>query len=207
MRAWGGPLAAAGLVELAAHFLSLSWGFTLIVVLFVVTGIRQQANTAQTADLAARHAALVVSVGAVKDTADNALPKSGGTVTGGLTVNGDHHIGGSLYGSGGTLTVADAVTNNGSVTVYANHGVHGNGTYTGDLGTGGLSVAGNSFMPNGSLGSASAPPTGGSAGSTIAGSQYCGAFFTGSGAANWAQGIANKVDAIISNLQANGITN
>jgi hypothetical protein len=122
---WSGPLAAAGLVEVAAHFLSLSWGFTLLTVLFVITGLRQMVNTAQTNDLAARHAALVVQTGAIKDTADtasstasaaqttannaqgtannaqstanNALPKGGGTISGSLEVTGSLTIDWDLH--------------------------------------------------------------------------------------------------------------
>jgi hypothetical protein len=129
-------LAEAGLVELAAHYLSLSWGLALLVILFLITGIRLTASAAKVADVEARHNALVVSVGAVKDTADaasttagNALPKSGGTITGGLTVNGDHHIGGTLYGSGGALAIGD------DTTISANAAV--TGTFYGSGGPGG----------------------------------------------------------------------
>jgi len=199
--------AAAGLVtEAAAHFLSLSWGFALLVFLVVVTGLRQQHNTAQTVDLAARHAALVVSVGAVKDTADtassaasaaqttannaqstanNALPKSGGTITNDLTVNGTHTAG---------YVVADN-----SVTAYGNLGVHGDSTLLGTLSVEGATMPQNE--PNG----VSAPPSGGSPGSTIAGSQYCGSFYSGSGAANWASAITNAHNSLLTTLVNAGV--
>ncbi len=106
---WLKTVAAAGLAEAAAYFLSLSWALMLLMLLFVVTALRAQAASAKAAGTEARLNSLVVATGGVKDTADtaqstatsaqstansaqttanNALPKAGGTVTGGLQVNG-----------------------------------------------------------------------------------------------------------------------
>jgi hypothetical protein len=59
--------------------------------------------------------------------------KTGGTVSGSVTVTGDHTIQGSLFGTGGTVSVGDAmhvVTNDftadGRITAHGNCGVDGN---------------------------------------------------------------------------------
>ena len=103
-------LAAGGLMELMAHFLSIGWGFATMVVMFVIVASRTtltlNAASAKAASAHQRIDVLVPAVGAVKATADGAVQRSGDTVTGSLVVNGNHTIGGSLQGSGGTLSVS-----------------------------------------------------------------------------------------------------
>jgi hypothetical protein len=86
----------AVLTEVLAHFLSLAWGFGMLVVAFIWLAGLMKSASAKTYSAHQRIDVLVPQVAAVRTTANNALPKSGGTVTGSLTVNGNHNIGGSL---------------------------------------------------------------------------------------------------------------
>lgn len=67
-----------------------------------VADAHNAANTAQSTANSAQSTA-----NSAQSTADNALPKTGGSV------NGDLHVYGYLYGSGGTLTCGDALRVNG----------------------------------------------------------------------------------------------
>lgn len=207
---WMATVATAGLAELAAHFLSLTWGFMVLLAAFIVVAVRvtsmATAATSKSALTEQRVNGVVTQLGttnsnvtAVTTTANNALPKTGGTVSGALTVSGNHTVNGNFTANSGATVSgglsSDTLSSSGSTTAFGALGVHGNSTL---LGT--LSISGSSAMPVGGLSGVSAPPTGGSAGSTIAGSQFCGSFFTGSGAATWAQDISNRVDAIVSLL-------
>ncbi len=144
---WVKTVAAAGLAEAAAYFLSLSWAFMLLMLLFIVTALRAQAASAKAAGTEARLNALVPAVGTVKDTADtaqstattaqstansaqttanNALPKSGGTVTGGLTVNATANCNQVIGGwVGGSSSVAGS-TAHFSSSAQADGGFSGN---------------------------------------------------------------------------------
>lgn len=124
-----------------------------------------------------------------------------------FTVGGSHTVNGNMGVQGGTTLVGSSSCSNdfttgGSHTVNSNLGVHGGTTMIGASScSSSFAISGGPGMPNGSLGSAPGPPSGGST------STYAGNFFTGSGAAVWAQGISNTVDAIISALQVNNVTN
>lgn len=195
-------------------------GFIALMGYLVVTAGVSASNTAKVRATEARVNGVVTQLGTTNTnvatamtTANNALPKSGGTVSGNLEVTGSLTVDTNLGVHGGTTLVGSSSCSNDftvgtSLTVDGNLGVHGGTTMIGNSSCSGtFAIDGGGAMPNGSLSAASAPPTGGSAGSTIAGSQFCGSFFTGSGAATWAQGISNKVDAIISALQVNNIIN
>jgi hypothetical protein len=83
-----------------------------IVALFgylAVTASVNVANTAKTRDLSQKHAQLVAAVSPAVS-----LQANGGTIGGNVTVQGDHHIQGSLYGSGGVLPVGDQAQFNAS---------------------------------------------------------------------------------------------
>lgn len=179
-----------------------------------VTALSGTANTAKTRAVAAQHAALVTAVGAtnanvtaVTATANAALPGTGGTVTGDLTVTGSLTVDTNLGVHGGSTLVGDSscsgnFTVGNSLTVDSNLGVHGGSTLVGASSCGGsFSISGGSFMPVGGLGTAPSPPSG-----TGGSSQYCGNFYSGSGAYNWAYDISLKVDAIIAALQSAQVT-
>jgi hypothetical protein len=147
------------------------------------------------------------------------FPNTGGTVTGQVTVTGDHTVLGNfgVHGTGDVLgalgahdgiavtngVTSDTVNTSGDVTVGNNIGVQGGTVY---YGTGGaaidsaeaayLSGLSNPGMPTG----ASAPPI-----NTSTASQCAGAFYTGSGAANWATDITNVVNGINVALSNAGI--
>jgi len=86
----------AGTGGVLAYFLSLGWGFMWMMLAFVWMGVRASDTAAKTYSAHQRIDVIVPQVAAARTTANNALPKSGGTVTGSLTVNGNHNIGGSL---------------------------------------------------------------------------------------------------------------
>ncbi len=102
----------------------------------------------------------------------------------------------------GTSSCSNDFTTGGSHTVNSNLGVHGGTTMIGSSScSSSFSISGGQFMPVAGLGSVPGPPSGGTT------STYAGNFFTGSGAAVWAQGISNKVATIVSALQQTQITN
>jgi hypothetical protein len=119
----------------------------LITLLFQVAASAATANTAMSYTTAQRVGALETRAGtteanvtAVTATANAALPAAGGTVSG------DVHISGSLYGSGGTLTVGDNVDIQQALTVantVTTHSDFRGATTTGDGGQG--SILGDEF--------------------------------------------------------------
>jgi hypothetical protein len=175
-----------------------------LLVFFWGTAMVSTTNTALARNTAARVNGVVQSLGTTnanvanaQATANGALPASGGTITGSLTVNGNLgvHGGSTLIGSSscsGDWTVGGNFTADNIATVDGAAGVHGNLTVLGTIN--------GANIPSSPPSSAPAPPTG-----TGGPSQYAGNFFTGSGAAIWAQDIANKVDQVISSLQSAGI--
>ena len=136
------------------------------------------------------------------------------SVGGDATVNGDHTVIGSLgvhqnatilgtagvsgnttlntLGVNSNATVEGTFGVNSTATIYGSAGVHGNMTV--------LGTVNGANIPSSPPGSAPAPPTG-----TGGASSYCGNFYTGSGAANWAQNISDSVDQVISALISAGI--
>lgn len=148
MKRWVTTLMTAGLAEFAAHWLSLGWGFMVLLAGFVFVAVHVSAGAAtavaKAAATEARVSALIPVVGSVNTaannavtTANNALPKSGGTVTGSLNVNG------SLAGSGGgTLEVPSSVHSGSSI--QADNQVLANSVNIGGSGSGAtLAINGN----------------------------------------------------------------
>jgi hypothetical protein len=149
MTRWMTTLATAGLAELAAHFLSLTWGFMVLLAAFVYVAVHVTAGVATVASKAKsteqRVNTLVPVVNTAyttannaNTTANNALPKSGGTISGTLTVTGDHHVSGNLYGVGGVLSVGDTaymgngIAGAGGGTLESSAGFHSSGTVQAD---------------------------------------------------------------------------
>jgi len=78
---WFKVTAAAGLAEVLAYYLSLQWGFMLLVLAFIVTGLQAVSAAAKAADTEKRVNLLVPQVGAVKDTADYASGRADSAYT------------------------------------------------------------------------------------------------------------------------------
>ena len=132
MKHWITTLMTAGLAEFAAHWLSLGWGFMVLTAGFVFVAVHVTAGiatvTSKAAATEARVAALVPIVGSVNTTANNALPKSGGTITGNLNVNSN------LAGAGGgTLEVTTHLHAGG--TIQADNQVLANSVNVGGSGS------------------------------------------------------------------------
>jgi hypothetical protein len=133
---------------------------------------------------------------------------NGGSVGGSVTVNGNHTVTGSAS-TGGDFTIGGNGTSNNNHTVFGALGVHSGGTVVG----GQWSMDANAVINSGSQMPGSAitipggQPHGGSGSTTIAGPQYCGSFFTGSGADNWATSVTNAISAIIGELRSANIIN
>lgn len=200
---WTSTLATAGLAELAAHFLSVGWGFAVLIGGFCAVASLLRVTSAKVSGTEARlNTHITATAPAINFVAN------GGSVGGNVTVNGSHTVTGNLGVSGGTTMVGDSSCSGNfqtgaAHTVLGNLGVHGGTTMIGSSSvTNSFSISGGSSMPVGGLGSAPGPPSG-----TATGPVYAGNFYTGSGAQVWAQGISNKVDNIISALQNAQITN
>lgn len=105
----------AVLTEVLAHFLSLAWGFGMLVVAFVwLAGVLRTASVkAQSTE--ARVNALIPTVKTAYATANAALPASGGTVSGNLTVTGNIQCSGFINGGGG-----GAIENTGGMHINSN---------------------------------------------------------------------------------------
>lgn len=105
---WTSALGTAGLAELAAHLLSLGWGFAVITGAFVVVAVRM---TSAVAGVKAKAQGTEARLGAHIVAAAPAISfvANGGTVGGSVVVAGDHHINGTLYGVSGGLSVGDQI--------------------------------------------------------------------------------------------------
>lgn len=169
-------LAAAVAWFMPSHFIIMA-----LLVFFWATAMASTTNTAKTRGLEGRVNGVVSQLGttnanvtAAQNTANNALPKSGGTISGDVTITGN-------------LTV------NNTCTVFGSAGVHGDCNIIGRIGS-------SYSMPQGEPATQANPPNG-----TGGPSQYAGNFYTGSGAANWAQNITDKVNQIIGSLHNAGV--
>lgn len=139
---WAKTIGTAGLAELAAHFLSLGWGFMVLLAAFVFVAVHAMSAVATVTSKAvateARVSALIPQVNSVSNVANAALPQAGGTVTGSLTVNGNSVTGGNqavngvLSGAGGgTLELSAAIHCGSSIqadTTLIGGGLRVNGT-------------------------------------------------------------------------------
>jgi len=185
-------------------------GFLALIAYVTVTAGVSIADTSKTRATEARVNGIVTQLGttnsnvtAAQTTANNALPKSGGTISGNLTVTGSVTVDTNLGVQGGTTLVGDSScsgnwTSGGSTTVDTNLGVHGNVSITNGQT---LSVSGG-IMPQSEPGGVSSPPNG-----TGGTSQYAGNFYTGSGASSWAIAITNAHNSLLTTLVNAGVLN
>lgn len=133
---WTMTLLIAGLAEAAAQLLTIGWGFAVLLAGFVLVATRFSANIASVNSKAyATEARLTGHIAATAPAVN--FVANGGTVGGPVTVNGNHsingvafvtndqHIGGSLYGSGGTLSIGDLLQVNNGGTVNGNFNAAG----------------------------------------------------------------------------------
>ncbi len=135
-------LLTAGLAEVMAHFLSLGWGFLVLLGAFVYVAVHVTAGvTTATAKIVATEQRLNTHVTATAPAVN--FVANGGTVGGTVVVNGDHHIVGTLWGNGGTLPVGDFVAANNGMTV--NNGATVNGNFNA---AGGITGAGGGTLEN-----------------------------------------------------------
>lgn len=92
--------------DLAWNLAGAFWGFSLLGLLVVWVALHQlhatTANTSKTSAVETRLNAHVVAAAPAIN-----LQANGGTVGGSLVVAGDNHVQGTLFGTGGTLTVGD----------------------------------------------------------------------------------------------------
>jgi hypothetical protein len=135
IRYWG-VLGTVALTELAAHFLSLGWGLMFLLAAFAWTALSGASVAAKARSTEDRVNALVPVVGTAAAQAANAFPKTGGTVSGSVTVTGSHTVNGQVNAN--TLSVS------GNATTSGNHTVHGSLISDNSVSAGG-SVSGSNF--------------------------------------------------------------
>lgn len=124
------------LTELAAHFLSLGWGLMVLLAAFAWVALSGASVAAKARSTEDRVNALVPVVGTAAAQAANAYPKTGGTISGNVTVNGSHSVNGQVNAN--TLSVS------GNATTSGNHTVHGSLVSDNNVSAGG-SVSGSNF--------------------------------------------------------------
>lgn len=196
---WPAMLATIGLAEAAGHFLSLSWGFLVIMAAFIYVGLHAASTATKAVTTEQRlNSHIAATAGAV------ALVANGGTISGDLTITGSCTVDTNLGVHGGSTLVGDSscsgnwtastLTSTASTTVDGNLGVHGNSSLLGSL-----SVEGG-IMPQNEPSGVSAPPNG-----TGGPSQYAGNFFTGSGASTWAIALTNAHNSLLTTLVNAGV--
>jgi hypothetical protein len=159
-------LGTVALTELAAHFLSLSWALMFLLAAFAWTALSGASVAAKARSTEDRVNNLVPVIGAASTLAANAFPRTGGTVSGSVTVTGAHTVNGQV--NAGTLSVAGAATTGG------NHTVHGSMNADSNVSAGGQ-VSGSNF----SGGSIHVSGSGQADGNFTAGGQVSGSSFSG----------------------------
>jgi hypothetical protein len=108
------------LSELMAHVLSLSWGFGMLVVGFVWVAGLMRATSVKAYSAHQRLDALVPVVASTQSTANGALQKTGGTVSGSLAVNVNHSVGGALTANTIDGLGGGAIENSGGMHINGN---------------------------------------------------------------------------------------
>lgn len=103
--------------ELAAHFLSLGWSMMFLLAAFAWTAMSGAAVASTARSTKSRVDAIVPVLGQAHTLATNAFPKTGGTVSGSMTVTGSHTVAGQVN--------ANTVSVSGDATTGGDHTVHG----------------------------------------------------------------------------------
>lgn len=137
---WPAVLGTVALTELMAHFLSLGWGIMTLLAAFAWVALSGASVAAKARSTESRLTAHVIATAPAVSFVAN-----GGTVGGSVVVAGDHHIVGSLYGNGGTLSIGDFIQGNNGMTVNNGGTVNGNFNAAGGItGAGGGALENNS---------------------------------------------------------------
>jgi len=220
---YAGILSAIALTELAAHFLSLTWGLMFLLAAFAWTALSGASTAAKARNTEDRVNALIPQVGTAYTLANNAFPKSGGTISGSVTVTGNHTVNGQVntntLGVSGTATT-NAVTTN---SVYCYGDTHTSGSH---YVSGNMVASGQASGGSGSFGSVYSGPYEGSSihvsgnaqadGSFSAGN-FSGSYYGGQGGVSTVSGapgsysssyetsLASAINGIISRLGSSGL--
>jgi hypothetical protein len=169
---WPSVLGTVALTEIMAHFLSLGWGIMTLLAAFAWVALSGASVAAKARGTEDRVNALVPVIGAASTLAANAFPKTGGTVSGSVTVNGAHTVNGQVNAS--TLSVA------GNATTAGTHTVHGSMNADGNVTAGSaISASGQVSGSNFSGGSIHVSGSGQADGNFTAGGQVSGSSFSG----------------------------
>jgi hypothetical protein len=128
------------LTELAAHFLSLGWGMMTLLAAFAWVGLSGASVAAKARSTEDRVNGLIPVIGTASTLAANAFPKTGGTVSGNVTVTGTHAVNGNMT-VGGSHTVSGQINGStvsltGGMTDYG-HTSHGNVSVDSNVAVGG----------------------------------------------------------------------
>lgn len=130
-------LGTVALTELMAHFLSLGWGIMTLLAAFAWVALSGASVAAKARSTEDRLSALVPVIGDAHTLASNAFPKTGGTVSGSVTVTGNHAVNGQV--NAGTLSTSGNATTGGDHTVHgslnADSNVSASGTVNGGAGS------------------------------------------------------------------------
>ena len=133
---WPAVLGTVAFTEVLAHFLSLGWGLMVLLAAFAWVALSGSTVAAKARSTEDRVNNLIPVVGAAAAQAANAFPKTGGTVSGSVTVTGSHTVNGQVNTN--TLSVA------GNATTTGNHTVHGSLFSDNSVAAGGA-VSGSNF--------------------------------------------------------------
>lgn len=198
-------LVTAGIAEAAAHFLSLGWGFAVLVLAFIVVAARVTTLAAATAGKtyaveARLNAHIVAAAPAIN------LVANGGTIGGNVTVNGSHTVTGQVNAAAGSFT--------GSTTDYG-HTTHGTMSSDGDINAGGnANISGqlnsNTASVDGAATTYGLTVHGGiSADSSISASNFSGSYAGGQSGVTTSDGTlastASAVNGCISRMESAGL--
>lgn len=169
-------LGTVALTEIMAHFLSLGWGIMTLLAAFAWVALSGASVAAKARSTEDRVNNLVPVIGAASTLAANAFPKTGGTVSGSVTVTGSHTVNGQV--NSGTLSVSGNATTGGNHTVHgslsADSNVSASGTVNGGAGSFG-SVSSTTFSGSSIHVSGNAQADGTfTAGSTVSASNFSG---------------------------------
>lgn len=123
---WSSAATLAGLAELAAHFLSLTWGFGVMVVAFLwLAGLMMSASSKMMNAHQRIDAHVIATAPAVSFVAN------GGSVGGNVTVNGSHTVTGQVNAN--TLSTSGAATTGGNFTTHGSLNSDGDALVGGSL--------------------------------------------------------------------------
>ena len=212
-------LGTVTLTELAAHFLSLGWGIMILLAAFAWTALSGATVAAKARSTEDRVNALVPAVGTAYTLASNAFPRTGGTVSGNVTVNGSHTVNGTIAGSqfegtGGAMENSGGIHSSGVVEAdsgVSTSSVNASGGYEGaSIHVSGASEADGGFTTGSSFEGGSIHVSGNAeADGSFSAGNFSGSYAGGQGAVTPSTGTlastASAVNGCISRMQSAGL--